>query len=472
MTETPLVSIICTVYNKAPWLQQTLGSLLAQETDFLFEVLIVDDASTDHSVQIIQEVAQSHPEQVRVFLNEENQGISKTWVAICQEARGHYIARCDGDDFWLDPHKLQKQLTLLQETGAKWSNTDFDIYDENGNFVSAAGFQNGTIPLADTFEKMLATRGFTMASTWLVERQLMLEVNSQLDLTTSDDTFNLQMDLFQRTTLAYLPEATVAYRINQGSDSRPKDFQKLEHRFNKLLETQNDYLDKYPTSDYREMLRILLERNNNYELTLTQQAAGLEQLGFERVTIYFDCDDKGFNQEEILQVPLEKNGKVAIHLPDNCHRIRIDLSERPSFYSFVKLQADSTQTRLLPQYMNGSVLSGNVIFPSPDPQMIYEIDTEMYGRDFTLSYEVAELNNLYSDDYLAKVLAQGWANEKLLVHDLTHEKVATIQELSQLRSLVEKQQVDLEEVTLLYNAVTHSRRWTIPTKIINFFRRK
>ena len=74
-----------------------------------------------------------------------------------------------------------------------------------------------------------------MASTWLVDRDLMLEVNQELDLTTSDDTFNLQLELFQRTSLAYLDEATVAYTINQGSDSRPTDFRKLERRFHKLL---------------------------------------------------------------------------------------------------------------------------------------------------------------------------------------------------------------------------------------------
>ena len=224
MTE-PLVSILCTVYNKEPWLVQTIESFLAQKTDFPVEILLIDDASTDGSKSIIEDYQARYPERIRAFYNEENLGIAKTWVAICQEARGFYIARCDGDDFWLDQHKLQKQVALLRDyPQSRWSNTDFDLYNEKGQLISQAGFENGTIPLANSFEKMLATRGFTMASTWLVERDLMLEVNAELDLTTSDDTFNLQMDLFQRTELAYLPEATVAFVINQGSDSRPKDF--------------------------------------------------------------------------------------------------------------------------------------------------------------------------------------------------------------------------------------------------------
>ena len=225
MKTTPFVSIICTVFNKEPWLKKTIDSFLAQQTEFDYEIILVDQAN--------------YPDLIRAFYQDENQGISKTWVSICKEARGKYIARCDGDDFWLDPLKLQKQVDLLEsEPDCKWSNTDFDIYDEQGTLVSKAGFANHTIPLANTYEKMLATRGFTMASTWLVDRDLMLEVNQELDLTTSDDTFNLQLELFQRTSLAYLDEATVAYTINQGSDSRPTDFRKLERRFHKLLKTQ------------------------------------------------------------------------------------------------------------------------------------------------------------------------------------------------------------------------------------------
>ena len=251
MKKIPFVSIICTVFNKEPWLKKTIDSFLAQNSDFDIEIILVDDASQDGSRQIIQEYESRYPEQIRAFYHDENQGIAKTWTSVCKEARGKYIARCDGDDFWIDSLKLQKQVDLLESrSDSKWSNSDFDIYDEHGNLISTAGFSNNTIPLADTYEKMLATRGFTMASTWLVDRELMLEVNQELDLTTSDDTFNLQLELFQRTSLAYLDEATVAYTINQGSDSRPNDFFKLEHRFNRLLKTQFEYLDKYPKVDF------------------------------------------------------------------------------------------------------------------------------------------------------------------------------------------------------------------------------
>ena len=468
MTE-PLVSILCTVYNKEPWLAQTIDSFLAQERDFPLEILLIDDASTDGSKAIIDRYQDQYPDLIRAFYNSENQGIAKTWVAICQEARGFYIARCDGDDFWLDKQKLQKQLALLKDNPqARWSNTDFDVYNESGKLVSRAGFQNGFIPLADTFEKMLATRGFTMASTWLVERDLMLEVNAELDLTTSDDTFNLQLDLFQRTELAYLPEATVAYVINQGSDSRPKDFDRIENRFNRLLETQIHYLDKYPKSNYREMLGILLDRNNRYELELTKRAGGLNRVGVEKVTIYLNRSNKGFNLEDIVQFPLAQSDLIDFQLPEDCSMIRVDLSEIPNFFQEVRLIAKEGQTDILPDFTNGIVLGNAYIFPNPDPQLIYTIPSHLFGRDLQLQYRTFEVDDIQSDDYIGKILAQEFLDAKTKIRDLQRDQLRFEEALRK----VEEQQKELEELTHRYNSVIHSRRWTIPTKMINFLRRK
>ena len=465
MTE-PLVSILCTVYNKEPWLVQTIESFLAQETDFPVEILLIDDASTDGSKSIIEDYQARYPEQIRAFYNVENLGIAKTWVAICQEARGFYIARCDGDDFWLDQHKLQKQVALLKDRPqSRWSNTDFDLYNEKGQLISQAGVENGTIPLADSFEKMLATRGFTMASTWLVERDLMLEVNAELDLTTSDDTFNLQMDLFQRTELAYLPEATVAFVINQGSDSRPKDFERIAQRFNRLMETQNHYLDKYPNSNYREMLSLLLERVNRFELDLTRKEAGLAQIGLQLVTIYLDRAGKGFNEEDILQFPLAKADSIVLNLPEDCTTIRVDLSEIPNFFQEARLLVRDSQTEVLPSFTNGIILGEAVVFPNPDPQLVYTIPREVVGHQLQLDYQLFELDNLHSDAYIGKVLAQDLSAAKAKLNELQRETIDVQQRNSRL-------QKELEDISHLYNSVIHSRRWTIPTKIINFLRRK
>lgn len=467
MAVEPLVSIICTVYNKAPWLQQTLDSFLRQETDFPIEIIVIDDASTDDSAQIIKQYEATYPELVRAFFNTENLGISRTWVKACQFARGHYIARCDGDDFWLDTRKLQKQVTLLQSTkDARWSNTDFDIYNEHGQLVSKAGFENGTIALADSFEKMLATRGFTMASTWLVERQLMLEVNAELDVTTSDDTFNLQMDLFQRTKLAYLPEATVAFVINQGSDSRPKSFQQLEKRFTKLLSVQQEYVDKYPKSNYREIIQLLLDRSNAFELELTKQSFVRPARGPEQVTIFFD-NGQGFNEVDCLHLPLKEADKMTFTVPVGCRTIRIDLSENPSFYQFVRLIYPPAKTELLPFFTNAVVSGDSYFFPKPDPQLVYALSESHIGQELELSYQQFETADTAAINYAASAVSQ-----------LLLEKQEQIKELSkmggvkQLQVRLEQKEAELKELEHRFAAIISSRRWVIPTKIINFLRRK
>ena len=446
METTPFVSIICTVFNKEPWLKKTIDSFLAQKTEFLFEIILVDDASTDGSRKIIADYQASHPDLIRAFYQDENLGIATTWVTICKEARGQYIARCDGDDFWIDPLKLQKQVDLLaSRPDCKWSNTDFDIYDEHGNFVSKAGFANQTIPLADTYEKMLATRGFTMASTWLVDRDLMVEVNQELDLTTSDDTFNLQLELFQRTSLAYLNEATVAYTINQGSDSRPCDFRKLERRFHKLLQTQLTYLDKYPNADFKEMTKILLDRTNTYEIRLSKPMDSLSHIGMESVTIYFGDEENTYSEDRTMTKLLQKEDNFIIDIPKGTSVIRVDLSERPSYYSEVELK-DTSGKLIHPVYTNGVISEGYYLFSEPDPQLIYDVEPE---EAYQLNYKMISLDNPSEPDYIGKVFAA---------------------EMLDCQNRLKNLESELEATKEAYNTVIHSRRWTIPTKILKFLR--
>jgi len=446
METTPFVSIICTVFNKEPWLKKTIDSFLAQQTEFAIEIILVDDASSDGSRSIIQDYQENYPNLIRAFYQDENQGIAKTWVAICKEARGYYIARCDGDDFWIDPLKLQKQVNLLaSKPDCKWSNTDFDIYDDHGNFVSKAGFANQTIPLADTYEKMLATRGFTMASTWLVDRDLMIEVNQELDLTTSDDTFNLQLELFQRTSLAYLNEATVAYTINQGSDSRPCDFRKLERRFHKLLQTQLTYLDKYPNADFKEMTKILLDRTNTYEIRLSKPMDSLSHIGMESVTIYFGDEENTYSEDRTMTKLLQKEDNFIIDIPKGTSVIRVDLSERPSYYSEVELK-DTSGKLIHPVYTNGVISEGYYLFSEPDPQLIYDVEPE---EAYQLNYKMISLDNPSEPDYIGKVFAA---------------------EMLDCQNRLKNLESELEATKEAYNTVIHSRRWTIPTKILKFLR--
>lgn len=113
----PRVSICCATYNHRPYIQACLDGFLAQQTDFAFEILVHDDASTDGTTEIVKAYAARYPELIRVVRPEENQyskGI-RTIVTrfLLPLARGEYIALCEGDDYWTDPRKLARQVAVM-----------------------------------------------------------------------------------------------------------------------------------------------------------------------------------------------------------------------------------------------------------------------------------------------------------------------------------------------------------------------
>lgn len=264
------VSIICTNYNKEAWIEEAIQSFLNQKCNFDYEIILVDDASSDHSPQIIEHYAKQFPEKIKAVFHQENLGITKTWIEVCKLAQGDYIARCDGDDYWTDEYKLQKQVEILDKSeSSSWSCSDFDIISESGELLHKEAIKNGIIRKMSSFEEMLAFRGMTMSSTWLVDRKLMLEVNEAISPDAVDDTFCLQLELFTKTELTFLPEATTVYRLHEGSDSHPASVEKMSKRFEKLQETQEEYLDKYYSRiDFNALTRYLFLENTEHEKIL------------------------------------------------------------------------------------------------------------------------------------------------------------------------------------------------------------
>ena len=461
------VSIICTNYNKGSWIGEAIDSFLKQETSFPYEIIIVDDASTDHSVHIIKTYQKQYPDLIRAFFNQENQGITKTWFDICKKARGQYIARCDGDDYWIDPFKLQKQIDLLETSPeSKWSNTDFDMVDSKGNIIHKDVLKNNISPFMDSYEKMLALKGMTMASTWLVETKLMLEINDRINKDAVDDTFNIQLELFKKTKLAFLRDSTTVYRMDAESDSRSKDSEKLAQRFDRLLETQLEYIEKYPDSDYKKVLEYLLPKHNDFEKVLAQD--GKNVWDNQQITIYLaKGDDQEFSEENCFQFPLQHSGNIQLTFPENIRKIRIDLSEIPSYYRQVSLVNTTVNTELLPTWTNAKVFGYSYYFIAPDPQMIYDL-TAQEGQDFKLTYEWFNVDQPSQPDFLANHLVKELDQKKVELKMLSPYKYQYQKAVAERDLYLEQ----LNEMVVRYNSVTHSRRWTIPTKIINLFRRK
>ena len=115
---TPLVSISCITYNHVAYIAEALRGFLIQVTDFPFEILIHDDASIDGTASILRDYAARYPKLIKVIFQSENQyskgGTKVDFEFNFPRVQGEFIAQCEGDDFWFDPHKLQKQIDFLR----------------------------------------------------------------------------------------------------------------------------------------------------------------------------------------------------------------------------------------------------------------------------------------------------------------------------------------------------------------------
>ena len=324
------VSIICTNYNKGDWVREAMDSFLNQKTNFDFEIIIIDDASTDHSYELIQEYQNKFPEKVRTFRNEVNLGITRTWKKVCQEAKGQYIARCDSDDFWTDPLNLQKQVDLLDaSTDSLWSNTEFDMVDLDGNLIQKDAFASKALPLIDSYEEMLVMKGMTMASTWLVDTTLMQDVSAQISDTAADDTFELQLELFKRTKISFLSDSTTVYRMNLGSDSKPMTLETAERRFTGILESQIKYLNKYPDQDIQRISHLALVKDRDLDILVFKKDRQIEDL------------DLRLNQ--VSRISHDQNEYIEVLKKEN-QDFQSELNRIQSLYDDLQIQYNSVVT--------------------------------------------------------------------------------------------------------------------------------
>ncbi len=140
--DTPLVSICTITYNHENFIVEALDSFLMQETDFPFELVIDDDHSPDGTADIIKQYMEKYPNIMNVNLREKNVGSMTNFMENMQRAKGKYIALCEGDDYWTDPLKLQKQVEFLEAnpeyslcyTAATLINDNNKVIQQNKSF--------------------------------------------------------------------------------------------------------------------------------------------------------------------------------------------------------------------------------------------------------------------------------------------------------------------------------------------------
>lgn len=114
MMKAPLVSVCCITYNHAPFIRKAIEGFLMQKVNFPIEYIIAEDCSTDNTLAICKSYAEKYPDIIRIITSEHNVGGIENERRAMLAAKGRYIALCEGDDYWTDPLKLQKQVDFLE----------------------------------------------------------------------------------------------------------------------------------------------------------------------------------------------------------------------------------------------------------------------------------------------------------------------------------------------------------------------
>ncbi|APM40297.1 glycosyltransferase family 2 protein [Clostridium kluyveri] len=155
------VSINCITYNHEKYISDAIESFLMQKTNFKYEILIHDDASTDNTVNIIKRYKKKYPDLIKPIFQKENQyskGIKRIDYRFnVSRAKGKYIAMCEGDDYWTNPYKLQKQVDYMEahpECSMCFHSSKFVNVDKKSTGKFARIFNSSAIvPMRDILEK-------------------------------------------------------------------------------------------------------------------------------------------------------------------------------------------------------------------------------------------------------------------------------------------------------------------------------
>lgn len=268
MNTKPLVSIVCLTYNEEDFVRDTFDNFLSQKTTFPFEVLVYDDASQDRTPEIIKEYAAKYPDIFRVTLYEENnfkKGLGFYGLRVgFNEAQGKYIAYCEGDDYWCDDHKLQKQVDFLEshpkyyvcahETRIR---NDFDS-KENGTLFSRANF-NSYIDISKrkhyTFEDTLTGNIFHISS--MMFRNSPIQWPEWICEVTALDMV-LFMILAEKGDIYRLDDVMSVYRQNRCSVTNTQQQFKSKLASNSMLINLLSKMDAYWSNKYHKMITRVL----------------------------------------------------------------------------------------------------------------------------------------------------------------------------------------------------------------------
>ena len=259
-----LVSVYCLAYNHEKYIRDALEGFIKQKTNFQYEVIIHDDASTDNTATIIKEYEKKYPEIIKGIYQKENQysqGVDIFKEFIYPRIKGKYIAICEGDDCWIDDNKLQIQFDALEQHPecdmcahrAKW----LDCKDNKTTKVFP-DIQNFEILNTETI--IYRGGGFLPTASLFFRKEVMINPMGFQKVWNID--YSLQIRGSLRGGTVFIPETMALYRWNteQSWTSRNNNFNAQKRIFEKKT-TMLNMLDEETCGRYNTIISKTINRN-------------------------------------------------------------------------------------------------------------------------------------------------------------------------------------------------------------------
>lgn len=241
------VSVVILSYNQGKYLRQALEGVVLQKTNFSFEVIVADDCSTDDTLSVCRDFEAKYS-CIRVEQSDKNLGYSKNWERALSLGSGEYLAIFEGDDYWTDVLKLQKQVDYLdshQECGLCY--TDCDILNEDTNSLESEIFSNGICEF-NSDDPMLS-KGYAGNVTWMLRRETLDSMALAIPDKHPDVPWLLLYELCLHTTIFFLPENTGVWRRHKGSFSKEEDTRKMYGYQRDTFLWEKKYISIFPESE-------------------------------------------------------------------------------------------------------------------------------------------------------------------------------------------------------------------------------
>lgn len=268
-------------YSHEKYIEEAINGVLIQKFGGDIELIIANDNSPDHTDEIIQQILKnsSIPEniQIKYTKHPKNIGMMPNFIWALKEAKGKYVAICEGDDYWIDPQKLQKQVDFLEENlniDLVTSNSDIIYFPEKIYKKKIIGSEQ--FPISKDIGSFLWKRGYMAPCTWLSRRNFFLKcIQEKKDL--NDATYLIYAIALTKGKTFFIDESTAVYRHLEESASHSKNLLKLVDREIGLFDIEVFLINNYLTDDNKTSLLQDLKKRHFIILSIyIQQAVDLK----------------------------------------------------------------------------------------------------------------------------------------------------------------------------------------------------